>query len=211
MNAAHTVLSARCRNLAVNVMRRSEDLRRRTAGLSDEWRSMDDYRTLAESAVFLAFATLGGDSEDPLAFDWEGRAAALVNRATVFLRRDLRAAGSDYGECRRAKHFGRLVTELSVAMDDGRPESRAVRERARDQLMGVSVLLQGLLKPRDWMLLELHYLKDRTCGDIAVILFGSRTKEPSVRVLLSRARQRARAALEAHYLTVQDALEEAFA
>jgi hypothetical protein len=48
-----------------------------------------DFVALSESAAFLAFTTLGGDVDDPAAFDWPGQARALVKVGLTFLRADL--------------------------------------------------------------------------------------------------------------------------
>lgn len=87
------------RSLRVTNGRLLADLFRKTSGAQDA-ATIAEFTQASVTAVFEAFLDLGGDVENPHAFDWIGQRGALLRAAKEHLREAVTGHGSTYAQYR---------------------------------------------------------------------------------------------------------------
>lgn len=217
MHSAESFLAARCRAFAPNVRKKSTTILGR-AGFRDQLPPKDDYQTLCEASVFLAFVELGGDATAPWTFDWTSHHNEVLRQSVRSVLRDLSHRIEDRDTFARRMH---VVVEqfrwdawVSLEHTTTTGAVRVVplveppqeQELVADTLRGLAALLEEALPPIDWTLLQRHYLDGISQIDLTRELIaaeptryagdrGFRAAKAKIGMGIMRARQRAQAAL----------------
>jgi hypothetical protein len=133
-----------------------------------------DFAANAQMAVFLAFRQLGGDVSAPEAFDWVGQRESLFHAARALLRQSELGELSDHYDARQRslprvldahvsqadcwRYGDEQLDPAAVGVGDATycPQEAAYYETELKQLLP---RLRARLTPREYALLERHYLQ----------------------------------------------------
>lgn len=188
-----TALYDRLRDVAQHVRNNASELARRVYHhrLQVEV-DVGEYFVISESASFLAFVGLGGDVDQPEAFDWEGRRKELITQATAQVRRDLQEKGSDAHDIFYRNNPRKEGVYMWDSWSTTDSLDRVSREHAAEALRGLLPVLQERLKSRDVQILVWRFVEGKTQAEIGQLL-GGNNGVGAMGVL--RARRRAAEAL----------------
>lgn len=208
-------LMAHLRQVAVVARRKTASIA--VAVYSAKGEHVDDreFQCYSETAAFLAFDELGGDRDDPDAFDWDGLRTELLARTQKGLRKLLRS--SDQNDDEERNRSRRRIERAPVeeyqwdgwtqgtgdpAIDAARshtgeclPEQERVLQEQELQALGEA--LAGVLSASDVDLLTKHYFEGKSQRELAAEEAGLREGEVDpkaenrINMRISRARKRA--------------------
>lgn len=154
------------------------------------------YIVLSESAAFLAFIEMGGDSDRPEAFPWEEQLGKLVTTATAHVKRDLEEKGSEFHDHEhrtKIRKDAACVEQYQWDCWRGRSdEERHDHEHLADQLAPLIPELRQKLEARDVEILLWRHVDGLSQAEIADRLG---TKVGAARTAVWRALDRAAEAL----------------
>jgi DNA-directed RNA polymerase specialized sigma24 family protein len=147
------------------------------------------YVVLSESASFLAFVELGGDSDRPADFPWEDQAGRLVTVATAHVKRDLEEKGSEYHEFEKSTSVRRDAACVDqYRWDVWDTSGRQEREQVAGALGALVPELRARMPAREVDLLIWRHIDGLSQAQIAERLGKS---VGAARMAVMRAREHA--------------------